>query len=217
MPVKYKVIRDKIIQYGVKMAQGGYVLGTWGNISARTLEDDYIAITPSGVDYDTIGLEDIVIVDKNGNVIDGKLKPSIELMLHLEIYKNRPDVNAIVHTHSEYVTAFAIARKPIPAAAEDLVQIAGGDIRVSEYQLPGTKELGFAAVKALEGRNAVILSNHGCLAAGKDVKEAYKIALIVEKSAKATVFAKILGEVVELSEGDIQIMREFYLHKYGQR
>jgi len=217
MSVKFKVIRDRIIQIGIKMSGGGLVLGTWGNISARIPEENFVAITPSGVDYDTIGLEDIVIVDLDGNIIDGLKKPSIEMTLHLEIYKNREDVNAIVHTHSEYCTAMAIARKGIPAAAEDLVQVAGGNIRVSNYCLPGTYELGIETVKALKDRNAVILANHGCLTAAKDLKEAYKVALIVEKSAKATIFAQILGGAVELSKNDIDSMRDFYLNKYGQR
>ena len=98
-----------------------------------------------------------------------------------------------------------------------MVQIAGGDIRVSEYALPGSKELGINAVKALENRNAVILANHGCLAAASSLKEAFKVALIVEKSAKATIFATILDGVVELSQSDIDFMRDFYLHKYGQK
>ena len=217
MPVKFKLIRDKVIQTGIKMSGGGLVLGTWGNISARIPEENYVAITPSGVDYDNIGLEDIVIVDLEGNIIDGSKKPSIEMVLHLEIYKNRDDVNAIVHTHSEYCTALAIARKGIPAAAEDLVQIAGGNIRVTKYCLPGSLELGIETVTALKDRNAVILANHGCLAAAKDLKEAFKVALIVEKSAKATIFAQLMGGVVELSQHDIDFMRDFYLNKYGQR
>ena len=216
MPVKYKLIRDQIIKYGVKISSGGLVLGTWGNISSR-VDQNFIAITPSGVDYDTIGLEDIPIVNLQGEVVEGNLKPSIELFLHLAIYYNRSDVNAIVHTHSEHVTAFAIARKEIPAGAEDLAQIAGGNIRVSDYHLPGSKELGKAAVEALEDRNAVILANHGCLAAAKDLKEAFKVACIVEKSAKATIFAQLLGGVKELDKESIDVMRNFYLHKYGQR
>ena len=109
----------------------------------------------------------------------------------------------------------AMARKRIPAAVEDLVQIVGGDVRVSEYFLPGTKELGQAAVKALEGRNAVILANHGCLGAGPDLNETFKIVCVVEKAAKATIFAQILGGAVELEEDDIDFMRDFYLNKYG--
>lgn len=217
MHIKFHKIRDEVINTGIEMLKSQLVVGTWGNISARIPEENYIAITPSGVDYDTITPEGIVIMDMDGNIIGGDKKPSIEYNLHLAVYNSREDVNAIVHTHSTYCTSMAIARKPIPAAAEDLVQIVGGDVRVSEYKLPGSKELGEEAVKALENRNACILANHGCLAAGKDLREALKIAFVVEKSAKATVYAQILGGVVELDQEDIDFMRDFYLNKYGQR
>ncbi len=217
MTVRFEETRKQVIEAGISMLETKLVVGTWGNISARVPGEDYIAITPSGVDYDTITPEGIVILDMDGNVVDGTMKPSIEYNLHLEVYRNRKDVNAVVHTHSTYCTAMAIARKPIPAAAEDLVQIVGGDVRVSEYYLPGSKELAKAAVKAMEGRNAVILANHGSLAAGKDLKETMKIAGVVEKSAQATILAQAMGGVVELSQEDIDFMREFYLNKYGQR
>lgn len=215
--VKYEELRREVIQTGINMLQTHLVAGTWGNISVRIPEEKLMAITPSGVDYEIIKPEDIVIIDFDGNIIDGDKKPSIELGLHLEVYKNRLNVNAIVHTHSEYCTAFAMARKPVPAAAEDLVQIVGGDVRVSRYALPGSKELGEAAIEAMEERNAVILANHGCLGVAKDLKEALKVVTIVEKSAKAAIFANLLGGVVKLNESDIDFMRDFYLNKYGQR
>lgn len=215
--VKYEELRREVIQTGINMLQTHLVAGTWGNISVRIPEEKLMAITPSGVDYEIIKPEDIVIIDFDGNIIDGDKKPSIELGLHLEVYKNRLDVNAIVHTHSEYCTAFAMARKTVPAAAEDLVQIVGGDVRVSRYALPGSKELGEAAIEAMEERNAVILANHGCLGVAKDLKEALKVVTIVEKSAKAAIFANLLGGVVKLNQSDIDFMRDFYLNKYGQR
>lgn len=217
MAIKFEKTRKEVIDAGIKMLESHLVVGTWGNISARVPGEDYVAITPSGVDYDTITPEGIVILDMDGNIVDGTMKPSIEFNLHLAVYRSRKDVNAVVHTHSTYCTALAIARKPIPPAAEDLVQIVGGDVRVSEYFLPGSVELGEAAVKALEGRNAVLLANHGCLGAGKDLKETLKIVSVVEKSAMATIFAQIMGGVVELSQQDVDIMRDFYLNKYGQR
>ncbi|WP_066505833.1 class II aldolase/adducin family protein [Abyssisolibacter fermentans] len=217
MSVKYEAIRQSIIDIGIEMADSALVVGTWGNISARVPGEDYIAITPSGVDYHAIKPEDIVILDMEGNIIDSDKKPSIESHMHLAVYKDRKDVNAVIHTHSTYCTAMAIARKPIPAAAEDMVQIVGGDVRVSEYFLPGSQELAHSATEALKGRNAVILANHGCLGAGKDLKETLKIVSVVEKSAQATIYANILGGVVELEQKDVDFMRDFYLNKYGQR
>ncbi len=217
MTIKFADVRKKVIEAGLKMFQSHLVVGTWGNISSRVPGEKYMAITPSGVDYEVIKPEDIVIMDMEGNIVDGDKKPSIEYPLHLAVYNDRSDVNAVIHTHSTYCTAMAMARKPIPAAAEDLVQIVGGDVRVSEYCLPGSQELGAAVVKAMAGRNAVLLANHGALGAGKDLKETLKIVSVVEKTAQATIFAQVLGGVVELTQEDIDFMRDFYLHKYGQR
>lgn len=213
----YEKERQDIIKTGIEMAKTNLVVGTWGNISRRIDGEDLIAITPSGMDYFSLKPEDIVILNMNGEVVDGNRKPSIEYNLHLEVYRQRKDVGAIVHTHSTYCTAFAIARKSIPATAEDLVQIVGGDVKVSEYALPGSMELAHNAVKALEGRNAVILANHGALAAGKDLAESLKISMILEKSAQATIYAQMLGGAVQLDQKDIDFMRDFYLNKYGQR
>lgn len=217
MTVMHEEIRNQVINAGLVMLKTKMVVGTWGNISTRIPGTDLIAITPSGVDYDKITAEGIVVMDLNGKIVDGTMKPSIEWPLHTAVYKDRSDVNAVVHTHSTCCTAMAIARKPIPAAAEDMVQIVGGNVRVSEYFLPGTPELGTAAVEALKDRNGVILANHGCLAAGKDLKETLKIADVMEKSAKATIYATILGGVVELQQSEVDAMRDFYLNGYGQR
>lgn len=215
--IKYENIRKQVIEIGVRMLHGNMVVGTWGNISARIPGEELMAITPSGVDYNTIESDGIVIMDFEGNVVDGNMKPSIEFSMHAVVYKDRKDINAIVHTHSEYATAFAIARKPIPAAAEDLVQITGGDVRVSEYKLPGTKELGDAVVEALKERTAALIANHGCIAGGRNLNEALKTAAIVEKGAKEAIFAHLLGGVVSLSKEDVDTMRDFYLNSYGQR
>ena len=191
-------------------------VGTWGNISCRVPGKDFIAITPSGMSYGTLVPEDIVILDLKGNTISGIRKPSIEVPLHLAIYNARQDVQAIVHTHSPYATAMAVARKEIPGAVEDMVQIVGGNVRVNEYALPGTEQLGINTVKAMEGRTAVLLANHGMLGAGRDLEEAFRVCQVVEKSAQVTLLAQLMGGIVELSQDDIQGMRNFYLQGYGQ-
>ena len=209
--------RKKVVEQGIEMLSTNLTVGTWGNISCRVPGEDYIAITPTGMSYDTLVPEDIVILDLRGNTINGTRKPSIEVPLHLAIYNAREDVQAIVHTHSAYATAMAVARRGIPGAVEDLVQIVGGNVRVNEYALPGTEQLGINTVKAMEGRNAVLLANHGMLGAGRDLEEAFRVCQIVEKSAQITIFAQLIGGVVELSPDDIDGMRNFYLEAYGQR
>lgn len=210
-------VRQKIVEKGNEILATRLTVGTWGNISCRIPSENSLAITPSGMNYDTLTAEDVVIADFNGDILNGKRKPSIELPLHLAIYLARRDVQAIIHTHSAYASSLAVARKEIPGAIEDLVQIVGGNVRVNEYALPGTPELGAKAVKALEGRNAVLLANHGMLGVGRDLDEALKVCQVVEKSAQIIIFAQLVGGAVELSAEDIAGMRNFYLNVYGQR
>ncbi|MCK5051668.1 MAG: class II aldolase/adducin family protein [Candidatus Cloacimonetes bacterium] len=212
----YKDIRNDIANLGKDIAASGFNLGTWGNISAR-IDDNHFAITPSGIAYETITAEDIVVIDLTGKIIDGNKKPSIELPLHSAIYKAKKKINAIVHTHSVCCTAFAIARKPIPATCEDMIQIVGGKVEVAEYFLPGSEELAQSTVTTLGNKSACIMANHGLITVADNLNEAYKIAQIVEKSAQAVIYANSLGGAVELSQDDIDFMRDFYLNKYGQR
>lgn len=206
-----------VVEKGREMLAANLTIGTWGNISCRVPGEDCIAITPSGMSYDRLMLEDIVVLDLRGNIISGIRRPSIEVPLHLAIYNARADIQAIVHTHSVYATAMAVARKEIPGAIEDLVQIVGGNVRVNEYALPGTELLGINTVKALEGRNAVLLANHGMVGVGRNLEEAFRVCLVVEKSAQVTLLAQLMGGVVELTQDDIDRMRDFYLQRYGQK
>lgn len=207
-----------VIETGRQILSSGLVVGTWGNVSSRVPgEPDVVAITPSGMDYMTICEDDIVLLDLEGRIVEGERKPSIEVPLHLAIYQARPEVNGVIHVHSVYATAWAAARLPIPGALEDLVQIVGGEVPVSQYALPGTQELAVNAVKALENRTAALLANHGLIAAGRNLPEALKICQVVEKAAQALIYARLLGGYVELSPQEIQVMRDFFLHSYGQR
>lgn len=208
---------QNVVKKGIQMLAINLTVGAWGNISCRVPGKDLVAITPSGMDYNALAPEDVVLIDLSGNIISGTRKPSIELPLHLAIYNAREDVQAIVHTHSPYATAMAVAQKEIPGAIEDMVQIVGGNVRVNKYALPGTEQLGINTVKALEGRNAVLLANHGMIGVGKDLDEAFRVCQVVEKSAQVVLFARLMGGVVELSQEDIEGMRNFYLKDYGQR
>lgn len=209
--------RRQVIDAGLTMLRSNLVVGTWGNISCRVDGKPYIAITPSGMSYDQIATDDIVIMDLDGKIIEGERKPSTEVPLHLAVYRARPEINAVVHTHSTYATALACAHREIPPVVEELVQIVGGEVRVAHYALPGTKELGENALRAAEGRNAVLLANHGVLGMAESVEEALKVCLVVEKAAQITVFGTMMGSLVPLSPEDIRIHRQYYLHQYGQK
>lgn len=206
-------LKQKVVWAGRNMIERGLVAGTWGNISIREKGSGFIAITPSGKPYDQIQVADIVIVDPQGMVLSGS-RPSSELALHLAIYKSRTDVYSVVHTHSLYATACAVAGKAIPPCLEELVQVVGGPVAVAEYALPGTEALASQAVAALSDRSAVLLSNHGAVACGPSVEEAMLIAELVEKAAHIHVIAEQLGGARRLTDTDVQLMRKFYVEKY---
>ena len=197
-------MRQAVVDTGRQMIGRGLVAGTWGNISMRSSSGEQIAITPSGRPYDQLTLEDIVVVDPAGQVLSGQ-RPSSELALHLAIYRARTDVRAIVHTHSLYATACAVAGKAIPASLEEMVQAVGGAVQVATYALPGTVELANHAVAALADRSA---------ACGPSLAEALLVAELVEKAAHIHVVAEQLGGARELSDEDVALMRRFYLEHY---
>lgn len=208
--------RRQVVRAGRRLARAALALGTWGNISCR-LPGNLMAITPSGMAYEKLRPRDVVITDLAGVCGASQRKPSTETPLHCAIYTARADVNAIVHTHSAYASAFAAAHKAIPGVIEDLVQIVGGEVKVASYALPGSPELGQRAVEALARRDGVLLANHGVLGVAATLDQALLVCQIIEKSAIIALGAEILGGAVALPQGDIDFMRDFFLHKYGQR
>lgn len=210
-------LREQVARAGVKMAQAGLVVGTWGNVSSRVSREDLVVITPSGMPYDSLQPPDIVVVDLKGNVVDGERRPSMELGLHLAIYHARPDVRAVMHTHSVFASAMAVARLPIPAIVEDVAQIVGGAVPVADYAPAGSRELAERAVAALGQRNAVLLANHGLVGVGADLEEAFNVCQIVEKAAQVYLWASLAGTPVALDETQIATLRREYITSYGQK
>ncbi|NLZ92941.1 MAG: class II aldolase/adducin family protein [Firmicutes bacterium] len=203
----------QMLQTIKSMCQENLVLGTWGNISVR--EDNCFWITPSGMPYTAIQTQDFVKINLQTEETEGLWKPSSEWRLHAACYQQREDCKAVIHTHSIYATAFAVAHAPIPPVVEDLVQIVGGGVDVADYALPGSPELAENTLKALGAKNAVLLANHGLIGLGRDLTEALNVCRIVEKTAQVVVAAKMLGQLQELSPADIHSMRQFYLTSYG--
>ena len=209
-------IKKEVLEIAIKMSKMGLAAGTWGNISAR-VDKHYMIITPSGMGYDTLKPEDMILANIHDLSYEGKLKPSVEFPLHAEIYKARPEINAVIHTHSINASSIAAARKDIPPILDDMVQIVGGSIRITEYALPGSKQMAKNAVKKLENRNATILANHGPVCLGRNLNEALITSQIVEKTAKVFIDTQALGGPVCLTNEDVDLMRKFYLEKYGQK
>ncbi len=210
-------LRKALLTVGKNLITSGLVVGTWGNISAWDSQHEGFWITPSGMNYLTLTEKDLVLVNRQGKVIEGFRKPSSESLMHLAIYNKRSDVLGIVHTHSVYATAHAVARVAIPSIVEDLAQIVGGDVEVATYHLTGTQELADVASVALTDKNAVLLANHGVVGVGRDLEEALKACQVVEKAAQIHALSRLLGTPMPLSSEDVDLMRHGYLETYGQR
>ena len=210
-------IKTDILAVGCSMHDKGLVAGTWGNISARVPGTKLIAVTPSGKGYHEITEDDVVVVDEVGSIIKGKFKPSSELPVHLAIYSARPDIKAIIHTHSVFASACAVAHKSIPPIIEDLVQLSGGSVDVASYALPGTDALAQNVVAALGKKNAVLMANHGVVGCGQSLAEGMMACELVEKAAQIFIYANQIGGAQVLSDEDIEIMHKFYVEYYSQR
>ena len=206
----------QIITIGRKLTEKRLVAGSWGNISVRIAENK-VAITPSGLGYERQQPEDIVLIDMQGCVLAGRRVPSSESKLHTAIYAACPEAKAIIHTHSIYASAMAAMHKEIPAIIEDIVQIAGGRVCCAEYALPGTQELADNAVKALHGRKAALLANHGAVVWGKNLEDALIVAEVLEKAAQIAIICQGCGGAVELSQSDADVMHQFYEEHYSKR
>lgn len=217
MSLKHQIARKNVLSAGLSILNSGLVIGPWGNISVIIPEDEVVVITPTGgLEYTEIEPDDIPILDYEGNTIEGNTRPSVETPLHLAIYKARPDVQAIIHTHSVFCTAMAVARKAIPAVSEDLIYSVGGSVEVAPYKRPGSMELAAVVVEALKDKNAVLLANHGLVVVGKTLKEALTTALICEKTAKATLLAANIGGAIELDEACCNDLKQFYSDAYHE-
>ncbi len=206
-------VKEMVVQAGREMLRNGLVVGTWGNISARV--PGGFVITPSGKNYLELETGDLVLMDLEGQVLEGS-KPSSEYHLHLQVYRARADIEAVIHTHSVYASAHAAARVRIPASIEDLAMVVGGAVEVAAYALPGTEELARNVVMSMSDRWAVLLANHGVVGGGRSVREAMLVCQMVEKSAHINLMARSLGQPFELDREDAEQMRRNYLASYGE-
>jgi L-fuculose-phosphate aldolase len=207
--------REIVRAAGVELVETGLVDGTWGNISARVSEG-LMAITPSGRDYLGIKAEDIVLVDiRTGEARGGK--PSTETPLHLALYRDRPEIGAVVHTHSMSASTVAAARREVPPVLDDFAQIVGPSLRTADYALPGSGRMAKVVVRAMRGRTAALLANHGAIAVGRGMKEALLCARMVEKGCRVFIEAEFLGGAQPLAPLEAWAMHKVYLAKYSKQ
>jgi len=194
------------------MWEAGLVVGSAGNVSRR-IDDARIAITPSAVFYETMLDEQIVIVDlASGEAVEGT--PSYELPMHLAVYRSRPEVGAIVHTHAPFVTTLSILRRPLPPVIDEMVLYLGGTVDVADYAFTGTDAVGTNVVRTLGDRNGVLLANHGNVCVGRDLAQAFHVALVMESCAQVYVQSLAFGEPVELPQEAVAAGRKMFEAKY---
>lgn len=189
------------------------VRGTWGNISLRNKNNIYI--TPSGYPYEKITINDILVIDFQGKIIEGRKKVSSEWKMHRDIYLERPDISFILHTHPIYSSIGSVSFKSIPSLIEDSAMICGKEILVTEYKDPGSDELALEVSKKIKNNNAVIVKNHGLVTTGSNYKEALAASLICEKNIKIYIEAlKINTNISLISEDKLNDLRYKYLNYY---
>ncbi len=210
-------LRDAIVEAGRTLVSAGLTVGTWGNLSTRDIATNLVYIKPSGIPYEGITPEDVVVLDLDGRLLAGCRRPSIETPFHLAIYRARTDVCAIIHTHAVYSSAFAVTHQDIPALTEDFATLVGERVSCARYAFPGTSELARNVVEALADRAAVLLPNHGAVCVGPDLRTAITIAALVEKTAHMYLLARQIGTPHTLSLAEVEALREFARSSYGQR
>lgn len=207
--------RIQIVEYGKKLITSNLTKGTGGNISIYNPNEKLIAITPSGIDYFLLKPEDIVVMDLEGNILEGKNKPSSEYEMHKIFYERRSDIFSVVHVHSTYSTTLACLRVNLPAL-HYLVAISGGkDIKCAKYATFGTKQLAENAFEAMQDRFAVLLANHGLLTGAKDLANAFNKAEEVEFCAQLYCNCLSIGKAVILEDEEMNKMLGLF-NSYGQ-
>lgn len=209
--------REDVVKYCKMLITHGLTKGTGGNISIFNRDKELFAISPSGIDYFETEAEDVVIMDLSGQIVDGKRKPSSEHELHRIFYKKRKDINAVVHTHSVYSTVLAVLREELPASSYLVAYAGGPNVRCAEYVSFGTKELAQVTYRAMEGRNAALMANHGLVAGGCDILNAFNIAEQIEECAKVYVKARAIGSPVLLDDKEMFNMVDIFNNSYGQK
>jgi L-ribulose-5-phosphate 4-epimerase len=209
-------LKRNVWQMNLELPRNGLVAWTSGNVSARDESTGLVVIKPSGVRYETLSAEKMVVVDLQGKVVEGPLKPSSDVLAHVYIYRHRPEVGGVVHTHSTFATAFAALGRPIPVSLTAICDEFGGPIPCGGYATVGGDEIGREVVAKIGSSPAILLKNHGVFTIGRTPEAAVKAAVTVEDVARTMFFALLLGQPEEIPLAEIQRAHLRYLQEYGQ-
>jgi len=209
-------LRTEIYRLNLELPKNNLVAWTSGNVSGRDEKTDLVAIKPSGVMYDDLTPENMVILDLSGKVVEGDLMPSSDTATHLYIYRQCPDVFGIVHTHSSFATAFAAVGRHIPPYLTAICDEFGGPIPVGEFAPIGGEEIGREVVRSIGNSKAILMKNHGVFTIGKTARGALKAAVMVEDIARTMFYAYQLGEPQPIPPEIVAKLNRRYNEEYGQ-
>ncbi|WP_276929620.1 class II aldolase/adducin family protein [Herbinix luporum] len=204
--MKYEKIRKQVLDAILEAVDLGLIKGTSGNIAVRDEEEDVVAITPSGIAYNTMKVEDIAIVDLNGKWIDGPYKPSSETPMHTAVLRARKDIYATVHTHGMFATIMAMEDEELKPTTPPQAEFA--PIRTVPFVMPGSDDLAQKVVETLDDGRVVLLKNHGMFCCGKNIKAAMAAAVYTEEMATTAYYAKLLGNFKPMTDEAIQKMKD---------
>jgi L-ribulose-5-phosphate 4-epimerase len=216
--VDIDAVRDGVAELHEELTRNGLVTWTQGNISARVPGSDLVVIKPSGVSYAELTPESMVVIDLEGNLVDGDLSPSSDTATHLYVYRELDWVGGVAHTHSPYATAWATRGEPIPCVMTAIADEFGGDIPLGPFARIGGEEIGQGIVETLSASrsHAVLMRSHGVFTIGADARQAVKAAVLCEDAARTVLLARGLGELERLSQEDIDALHDRYQNVYGQ-
>jgi L-ribulose-5-phosphate 4-epimerase len=214
--VRLESLRQELVSLHEELPRNGLAVWTGGNVSSRDPETGLVAIKPSGIRYGELTAERMVVVDLDGRIVEGTLKPSSDTASHLYIYRHRPDVNGVVHTHSRYATAFAAVGRSIPVYLTAQGDEFGGEIPCAEFAFIGDDSIGALVVEGIGRSSAILLKNHGVFTVGRNAEAAVKSAVMVEDIA-ATVWAALqIGTPDLLPDDAVERLHRRYTTVYGQ-
>jgi L-ribulose-5-phosphate 4-epimerase len=209
-------LRTEISELHQELPLNNLVVWTSGNISGRDPNSGLVVIKPSGVFYRDLTPDKMIVLDLEGKVMEGELKPSSDTATHLYIYRERPDVNGIVHTHSTFATAFAVVGKPIPPVLTAICDEFGGEIPIGGFAPIGDEAIGMEVVRSIGSGSAILMQNHGVFTVGKSARAAVKAAVMVEDSARTVYYALQLGGLISIPDEMTAKLHKRYIEEYGQ-
>ena len=209
-------LKEQLVELHLELPKNHLVMWTSGNVSARDAETGFVVIKASGIRYEFLRPEHMVVVDLEGKVVEGKYKPSSDTFAHTYVYRNRPDVNGVVHTHSTFATAWAAVGRPIPPVLTAICDEFGGPIPVSEYAKIGGDEIGLEIVRSIGDSPAILMKNHGVFTVGRTPEAAVKAAVMVEDVARTVFYALQLGTPEVIPEEELARAHRRYVAQYGQ-